>query len=157
MTFHSILFESAGHRPPGEALAAPDFFVDLNLDQIVAAITAGKEEYNLVPFFRWSLSDIDEVIYRHEVFRDLEDANLFASMNCFAKGMRSMRETLKQLEKRYYRHQKEALFLNAVDAYCGAITSLRRDLNGGNLRSGDSSPFVTISRSTQNRIFSGRF
>jgi DNA mismatch repair protein MutS len=135
MTFHSILFESAEHRPPGEALAAPDFFVDLNLDQIVAAITAGKEEYNLVPFFRWSLSDIDEVIYRHEVFRDLEDANLFASMNSFAKEMRSMRETLKQLEKRYYRHQKEALFLKAVDAYCGAITALGRDLNGGDLRS----------------------
>ncbi len=46
-----------------------------------------------------------------------------------------MRETLKQMEKRYYKHQKEALFLDAVDAYCGAITSLARDLGSADLRS----------------------
>lgn len=50
-TFHSILFRSTADRVPDERLAAPDFFVDLNLDQIIAAITAGKEEYNLKPFF----------------------------------------------------------------------------------------------------------
>lgn len=134
MTFHSILFESAEHRPSGDTLAQPDFFVDLNLDQIVAAITAGKEEYNLTPFFRWSLRDVGAVLYRHEVMRDLEDAHLFANLNAFAQTMRAMREILKQAEKRYYRHQKEVLFLDAVDAYCGAVTSLARDLGVADLR-----------------------
>ena len=46
-----------------------------------------------------------------------------------------MRETVKELEKRHYRHQKEALFLAAVDAYCGAIASLTRDLGVANLHS----------------------
>ena len=108
--------------PPAErSLAAPVFFVDLNLDQIVAAITAGKAEYNLAPFFHWPLRDVDAVHYRHEVMRDLEDIALFGNMKTFAAALRSMRETLKELEKRHYRHQKEALFLDAVDAYCGAI------------------------------------
>ena len=49
--FRSILFPSATDRVADERLAAPDFFFDLNLDQIIAAITAGKEEYNLKPFF----------------------------------------------------------------------------------------------------------
>jgi len=135
MTFHSILFETAERRPPGDALAQPDFFVDLNLDQIVAAITAGKEEYDLVPFFRWSLRDVDAVLYRHEVMRDLEDADLFGNIKSFAGALRSMRETLKQAQKRYYKHQKEALFLDAVDAYCGAVTALARDLRLADLRS----------------------
>ena len=71
MTFYSILFPSAEHRPPSEAWATPDFFVDLNLDQIVAAIIAGKAEYNLAPIFYWPLRDVDAVHYRHEVMRDL--------------------------------------------------------------------------------------
>ena len=56
MTFHSILFESPEEAIKKETPEAPDFFVDLNLDQIVDAITVGKEEYNLKPFFYTSLT-----------------------------------------------------------------------------------------------------
>lgn len=135
MTFQSILFKSAEDRPPDGALAQPVFFVDLNLDQIVATITAGKAEYNLAPFFHWPLRDVDAIHYRHEVMRDLEDIALFGNMKTFAAALRSMRETLKQLEKRHYRHEKEALFLDAVDAYCGAIGSLTSCLGLANLHS----------------------
>ncbi|MGA8715809.1 MAG: DNA mismatch repair protein MutS [Roseiarcus sp.] len=135
MTFQSILFKSAEDRPPDGALAQPVFFVDLNLDQIVATITAGKAEYNLAPFFHWPLRDVDAIHYRHEVMRDLEDIALFGNMKTFAAALRSMRETLKQLEKRHYRHEKEALFLDAVDAYCGAISSLTSCLGLANLHS----------------------
>jgi len=135
MTFHSILFKGAEDRPPSEALAQPVFFVDLNLNQIVAAITAGKAEYNLAPFFYWPLIDFDAVHYRHEVMRDLEDVVLFGNIKTFAAALRAMRETLKQLEKRHYKHEKEALFLDAVDAYCGAIASITRDLGNTNLHS----------------------
>ena len=57
MTFHSILFERPEDSIKEETLQAPDFFVDLNLDQIIDAITAGKQEYNLKPFFYTSLND----------------------------------------------------------------------------------------------------
>jgi DNA mismatch repair protein MutS len=135
MTFHSILFPSADDRAPSEPLAPPDFFVDLNLDQIVAAITVGKQEYNLASFFHWPLRDVDAVLYRHEVMRDLEDVVVFDTIKAFATALHSMRETLKEREKRHYRHEKEALFLGAVNAYCGAITSLTHDLDIANLHS----------------------
>ena len=135
MTFHSILFRSAEDRPPSEALATPDFFVDLNLDQVVKAITVGKGEYNLTPFFHWPLRDVDAVLYRHEVMRDLEDVVVFDNIKAFATALHSMRETLKELEKRHYGHQKQALFLAAVDAYGAAIASLTRDLGVANLHS----------------------
>ncbi len=41
MAFHSILFAHAQDSPKEEAFDAPVFFVDLNLDQIIDAITAG--------------------------------------------------------------------------------------------------------------------
>lgn len=50
MTFHSILFEKIEDIIKKETVKAPVFFVDLNLDQIIDAITAGRNEYNLKPF-----------------------------------------------------------------------------------------------------------
>ena len=74
-TFHSILFPNGCARTgtPEE----PAFFSDLNLDQVVGAITAGHEEYNLTPFFHAPLQDVDAIIFRHEVMQDLEDTRLF--------------------------------------------------------------------------------
>ncbi len=124
--FRSIFFPSTADRVPDE-LAAPDFLVDLNLDQIIATITAGKEEYNLKPFFYMPLHDVDAITFRHEIMQDLENIRLFASIKAFAESMRAMREHLAQAEKVYYKHQKERWFLDAVEIYCDAVTRLVYD------------------------------
>ena len=123
MTFHSILFERAENDRPKATLEAPVFFVDLNLDQIIDAITAGREEYHLKPFFYTSLHDIDAITYRHEILRDLEKATLFAHIQSFAQKMRSMREYLAQAGKLAYRYQRERWFVDAVERYCEAVGS----------------------------------
>ena len=71
MTFHGILFRSAADRAGEKRASAPEFFADLNLDQIVAAITADKEGYDLKPFFYLPLHDVDDIAFRHEIMRDL--------------------------------------------------------------------------------------
>ncbi len=50
MNFHSILFKTKDSIRE-EINKAPDFFVDLNLDQIIDTITNGRQEYNLKLFF----------------------------------------------------------------------------------------------------------
>ena len=70
LAFYSILFETADDRIGDDTLEAPAFFVDLNCDQIVAAVTAGKDEYNLKPFFHACLPRVDAIQYRHEVMQD---------------------------------------------------------------------------------------
>jgi DNA mismatch repair protein MutS len=129
MTFQSILFENVADPISDEHLRAPDFFADLHLDQIVTAITAGKEQYNLTPFFYVPLHDVAAVAYRHEVMQNLEDACLFDNIKAFAHGMRDVHERLSQLENHHYEHQKERWFLDAVDLYGDTVNRLVRDLN----------------------------
>ncbi len=129
MTFHSILFERTEDSIKKETLEAPVFFVDLNLDQIIDAITAGRQEYNLKPFFYTSLNDIDAITYRHEIMRDLEDKFLFEHIQSFARKMRVMREHLAQAEKLYYKYQKERWFVDAVEMYCDAVLCLVHDVS----------------------------
>jgi hypothetical protein len=50
----------------------PSFFHDLNLDQIFQSVTAGRDEYNLKPFFSMPLNDVDAITYRHEIMQDLD-------------------------------------------------------------------------------------
>jgi hypothetical protein len=53
----------------------PDFFADFNLDQVLELMTAGREQYELTPFFYAPLHDVAAVRYRHEVLRE-EDATM---------------------------------------------------------------------------------
>jgi DNA mismatch repair protein MutS len=133
--FTSILFDGPG--PGSEACErdAPACFADLNLDQVVDAITAGREPYNLKPFFYTPLSSADTIRYRHEVLRDLDGTAVREHVRSFAQKMQEMRESLAQAAALRYRYQKEALFLEAVGIYCEAVTCLARDLALAGLRS----------------------
>jgi DNA mismatch repair protein MutS len=134
MTFRSILFENIEDGIK-ETHEAPLFFADLNLDQIVDAVTAGKLEYNLKPFFHTSLHDINAIRYRQEIFQDLENEILLGHVTSFAQQMRAMRAHLVQREKRYYKYEKARWFLDAVGIYCDAVRSLAHNLTGVELQS----------------------
>src|ERR1700751_5085926 len=92
--FPSILFAKPEDGINRETADTPDFFRDLNLDQIVDGITSSKASYDLKPFFFTPLGDIDAIAYRHEVFQDLEAAGLLGSVRSFAAEMGTMREHL---------------------------------------------------------------
>lgn len=125
MRFHSILFPQ-----PGAVIKhdAPGFFHDLNLDQVVAAITAGRQDYDLAPFFHTSLHDPDAIAYRQEVMRELEGESVLQAIQSFSSRMRAMREHLVQRDKLLYTHEKARWFLGAVESYCDAVEGLARDL-----------------------------
>jgi hypothetical protein len=143
MTFQSILYQEARAGVDAETAEAPDFFGDLNLDQVVDRILVGRREYNLEPFYHAPLHDVEAIRYRHEVFRDLENPALFESVRTLAGRMHAMREHLAQADKLYYKYQKESWFLAAVDIYCGAVNGLVDDLSRITLRSRGFRAFLT--------------
>ena len=76
MTFVSVLFARQEDQVAAQRATKPLFFKDLNIDQIVNSITVDRSEYALEPFFSYPLTQIDPILYRQEVFKDLEHAAL---------------------------------------------------------------------------------
>jgi DNA mismatch repair protein MutS len=128
--FQSVLFEQSARSAGVDGLREPDFFADLNLDQVLEWMTVGRKQYDLNPFFYASLYDVAAVRYRHEVLRDLEKPVVLESVMRFAETMRRMREHLAEAEKLHYPLQKQAWFLDAVEIYCEAVCSLAEELGG---------------------------
>jgi DNA mismatch repair protein MutS len=150
----SILFELVDDQNGDDAPAAPAFFVDLNCDQIVAAIVKGREEYNLKPFFHAGLRRADAIVYRHEVMQDLEKPTLLAYVRGFAQSMREMRDHLVQAKKLYDKEHKQAWFLSASELYCDALTSFAGGLSAIALKSRG---FARFRDCLTNYVHSGAF
>ncbi|MCO2278148.1 DNA mismatch repair protein MutS [Pseudomonas aeruginosa] len=124
--FHSILFP--GTQRPSLTNEPPPYFKDLNLDQVVDAITADRHEYDLEPFFYTHLDDLDAIVYRQEVMHDLLDPGLLSDIQAFAAGMRAVRRLLVPEEKLYYPRQQQRSFVEAVRVYCDSLRQLAQAL-----------------------------
>lgn len=132
MSFTSILFPNT---VPPETVAEPTFFADLNLDQIVEAITAPKQEYNLKPFFYMPLHDIDTITYRQEIFRDLENDDLLRNINRFSRKMAEIQRYLVSIKKMDYIYNIRGWFLESVLLYCEAVSELESNIAQADIKS----------------------
>lgn len=121
----------------GPAIPVPDrrFAVDLNLDQVFAALNAGHEQLDFSSIFYAPLSRADDVAYRHEVLEDMERSPVQEAARDFGRGMRESRETIALARSLRSRWQQERLFVDAVSAYCDAVRSLSGALAGAQPRS----------------------
>ena len=119
-SFESILRPTGLPDEPG---VDPDYFHDLHLDEIVRSITAGRDTYDLVPFFR-QITDIETVAYRQRVFHDLDRQEVVSVIRSFAAGMREVRTSRDLAAKAYYRHERERWVLASASTWCRTIAVL---------------------------------
>jgi DNA mismatch repair protein MutS len=138
MVFYSLLYNN-----PVEDLEnkAPSFFRDLNLDQVVDGIIAGRENHNLKPFFFTPLQSIDEILYRQNIFKDIEDQSLYDDLKLFTTSMDAMFTILENAEKCEYKYQKERFYLDAVKLYGKSIDLLGQQLTADKIQSAGLSAF----------------
>ncbi|MDN5789763.1 MAG: hypothetical protein L0H25_02680 [Micrococcales bacterium] len=133
MSGPSILF-----RDPGAVVletTLPDYASDLLLDQVIAHIIKGADEYDLLPYFATRLSDVRDVTYRQEVFTDLEDQELTKALVDYGEAMHLTRTRLAQSGKRYFERFRQAWVLAAGEAYVTAVDGLLAALGAARLHS----------------------
>ncbi len=128
MAFVSVLFDEEQDAAVAERDREPAFFGDLHLDQVVAGITAGREEYGLVSLFWRPLHSVQSVRYRQQVFADLERDGVAAALRAFAAGMTRMRRHLELAERLRHPRQRQRWFLSAASVYCDVVAGLAEAL-----------------------------
>ncbi|MDJ0312623.1 hypothetical protein [Arthrobacter sp. H35-D1] len=125
--FESILFP--GGVPEG-LIAGPAtaFLADLQIEQIIAATVAGREQYELKPYFYLPLGDLAAINYRHEVFSDLGDATVRETIDSFARELVDVRRDLALTTGFRDEHQRQAMVVEAAGVYCAAVRELNQNL-----------------------------
>jgi DNA mismatch repair protein MutS len=131
----SILFDQKPNSFQKFNIPQPENFRDLNLDKIINEITSGWDEYNLKPFYYFPLKNEDEIYNRHNVYRDLENDDIYKTINLFAEGLRRVRSYLTQVEKFYYEEQKEIWLLYAAEIYCDSVKKFKEGLSASVIKS----------------------
>lgn len=124
--------------PDGEnvkiAAGDPDFFKDLNISNIVDGIISGNDDYNLRPIFRTIPKSVDTVIYRQEIFKDLQNPEVLEILKNFSASMRTVYRRLSGIEN-LNEYQKQGWFLDASLLYLETMEYLEGNLKNANLAS----------------------
>jgi DNA mismatch repair protein MutS len=139
MTFRSVLFDDVEAGTEVERRAQPAFFTDLNLDQVLRAMIAKKDAYNLATFFYSPLRDLDTIRFRQEIFGELERADVYALLSDFADRelvahYHSQRRSMREDDMGFGHYHRARSFLNAAVQYCETIERLTAGLDSVDVR-----------------------
>lgn len=136
MEFYSILYASLGGNQKHQlAHDTPEYFIDLNLDQIVSAIIHGRDEYDLAPYFYTPLQYLEDIYYRQDIIQDVIENSLYNALMAFSGMMRKIREIAGKKEYKYYHFQQRRWELECVLLYCKAVAVLDEQLTTASLNS----------------------
>lgn len=128
MAFVSILGTEKSEEIQGRK--QPDFFVDLNLDQIVNRIQKCSPDYGVKEYF-YAFPTKEDLVYRQEIYGDIKKTFLYERFMQFSADMR--RSADKEISPSFSGEplQGACWQLESVYFYCKAILELKQALESG--------------------------
>ncbi|MCX7775903.1 MAG: hypothetical protein N2067_07385, partial [Spirochaetaceae bacterium] len=90
----SMLYRDPEDPRRTESCPAPEYFVDLNLDQVLEGLGNLFHDYNLQYHFYRPLDNPEEIRYRQAILLDLAKPEILASIREFSAEFRAMRRSL---------------------------------------------------------------
>lgn len=107
----------------------PDYFTDLNLDQLVRQLCRGRSLERLAPLFWTRLKSADATRYRQEAIQEIEHPLVAALVARFVEGFGSVLQQLSLRRQVRFEWQQKRCLVDAADAYCAAVSGLCRDFD----------------------------
>jgi len=151
MEFYSILFpyKETENWQAYKNANMPDYFEDLNIDQVVGNILKGKEKYKLNAHYCCTLTDAYVINYRLDIMKDLENKDLFAAMQKFAENMSNVWEYMGQCKHATAKAQKEKWHMDSAELYVNTLLYLCEVLQKCEVKS---QGFTTLRDTLENHI-----
>lgn len=113
-----------------KAVLAPDFFVDLNMDQVVAQIMAERREYDLRKYFNRMPEDLSVTKKRQEALQALFNPELFDGLEEFSDHMQRARGYAADYQAAEREICRQKLLLDCGMQYVQALDVLVKALSG---------------------------
>lgn len=114
-------------REPDRERGCPDFYQDLNIDQIIDRICRLWGE-NVSSFYGYFPADEACEDYRREVLGDVKLTGVYEALRDFTEKMDARREVFVKKEDVSHRLQKAAWHIREIHDYCRAFTELHEAL-----------------------------
>lgn len=128
MEFKSILYQTDYAEKPVDN--EPIYFKNLNLDQLINAITLDKDDYNLKSFFYSPLKHMENILFRQAIVKDLANDDFFSSSASFSEKIFALNHEFSQcltsLNRAGDNHQdylEKGKYLDIIETYCEEIRS----------------------------------
>ena len=85
----------------------PDFFRDLNLDQVLEPIFFAESDYGIQEYFYSPVSDEKTILYRQEILRDFENKDVFDLYDSFSRDIFKISSDIKAFVADYEGENRE--------------------------------------------------
>jgi DNA mismatch repair ATPase MutS len=134
--YQSLLFDDPSQLQTETTKETHECLIDLNLDQVFAAITGHEDPLKLLAIYHSPLKIKDRIVQRQKVFRDLGNDQLLEQVRKFAKDLHRMHVYLGiAASPSSYQHYQQGWFLEAAILYCNAVEQLAHDLSSAKIES----------------------
>ena len=136
--FYSILFlkEELYKDIKDKDVMAEPYFEDLGLDLIFNSVVKSKKEFGLEKYYYESLQDVEAIIYRQEVMRELENLELRSIVTEFSNEVYAIRNKMNDVRKALSskddwsnNYLMRGHMLDYAQRYCYAVTKLKEELS----------------------------
>lgn len=108
-------------KPPVREALMPNFFIDLNLDQIVYKINSLRKHYDVRKLYYMLPENKETLNMRRDVFSDIKKPEIFEAFCNYSEAMKNVRDYLDYSEEIDFEPQKAVLFVTAASYYCKAV------------------------------------
>lgn len=106
----------------------PEFFVDLNLNQIVRELQNNVDEYEIRKLYYRLPKNYETVCYRQAIYREIRGKSLEKPLDVFSFKMRETRKYKELHEKAENKQQYQMYWFNAVSEFTDGVELLRKTL-----------------------------
>ncbi len=111
----------------------PDFFVNINADQVVNAILRNDEDKSNKSIFYTPLKSVEDIKYRQDIFKDLDNREIYVEFNSSISRLKKIYEAYKaNIYESNTSWAGKRTELKQIDAYIKTINNFRDFLKSSN-------------------------